>query len=92
MVKYSAHHLIDKFEFSVGDNITLYPRLNTVSMTINNEEVYTSSEEECITHYTPSKPGRYEVKQTLKDGTVITNYFFVRINEVETDLIMLMRC
>jgi hypothetical protein len=85
MVKYSAHHLAERYEFNVGENITSYPRLNTVSMTINSKEVYTSNEEECITHYTPLAPGRYEVKQKQKDGTTITNYFFVRIEEEESN-------
>ena len=85
VVNYSAHQLIDKYEYNVGDTITLYPKLRTKTMTINGEEVYTDNEEEAITHYSVTTPGRYEVKQTLSDGSIITNYFFVRMAEVETD-------
>ena len=85
MVNYSAHQLLDKYEYNVGDNITLYPRLRTKEMTINGEVVYTSDELDLATHYVVNKPGRYEVKQTLNDGTVITNYFFVRMGEQETN-------
>lgn len=85
MVNYSAHQLLDKYEYSVGENITLYPKLSTVSMTVNGEEVYTNTDEECILHMNALKPGRYEVKQTLKDGSVITNYFFVRMGKEETN-------
>lgn len=85
MVNYSAHQLVDKYQFNVGDNITLYPKLRTNEMTINGEKVYTSTDTDNIVYFNAEKPGRHEVKQTLNDGSVITNYFFVRMDEEETN-------
>lgn len=85
MVNYSAHQLTNKFEYNVGDNITLYPKLRTNEMTINGETIYTSKDLDNIVYYSVLKPGRYEVIQTLNDGSTITNYFFVRMDQEETN-------
>ena len=85
MVNYSAHQLIDKYEYSVGDNITLYPKLRTEKLTINGDIVYTSDDVDAVAYFNALVPGRYEVKQELSDGTIITNYFFVKMGSNETN-------
>lgn len=85
MVNYSAHNLLDKYAFKVGENITLYPKLRTEVLTINDEVLYTSDDSENVIYLTAKKPGRYEVKQVLEDGNVIVNYYYVRIAEAETN-------
>ena len=85
MVNYSAHQLIDSYEYNVGDNITLYPKLRTEKLTISGEIIYTSEDIDAVVYFHANKPGRYEIKQELSDGTIITNYFFVKMGSDETN-------
>lgn len=90
MCEYAAPPTLEKYTFDVGDKVTVNVKPNAESVNIhfegrNGDEAVSNDYITFPLELTTDAPGTYTVTQTLSNGKVRTDTFFVRTSAEESD-------